>query len=253
MGRGPLTRTPLEVTERPAIARARLVEIPAGTELLRNVRHMHAQEFAECSTDELDTAARWLRAATRQCPHLRPERLPWRARAALLAGRWPFAVRPPGPGLGAAAPGSAGHGHRRIRGRRTRARHPDAGGGPARPAGPRTVWRQSGAAATGPGRGLARRRRPPGKRCLRAAAVPGGMRHRHRTRRHRHRDRKPPGAATARARSLATAASLLQPRYCRRAACGSREVLGRRAASHSCTSARMLRPSSRKASKRLGT
>lgn len=44
--------------------REELVQIPAGTELLRRVRHMQADDVAEISDDELATAARWLHAAS---------------------------------------------------------------------------------------------------------------------------------------------------------------------------------------------
>lgn len=64
MGRGPLARTPLEVSSRPEEIRARLVELPAGTDLLRNVRYMHAEDFDDCTTEELVRGARWLRAAS---------------------------------------------------------------------------------------------------------------------------------------------------------------------------------------------
>jgi len=40
------------------------VQIPAGTELLRRVRHLHADDVTEISDDELATAARWLHAAS---------------------------------------------------------------------------------------------------------------------------------------------------------------------------------------------
>lgn len=43
--------------------RDRLGEIPAGTELLREVRHLHADDVTDCTTEELTNAGRWLRAA----------------------------------------------------------------------------------------------------------------------------------------------------------------------------------------------
>lgn len=48
---------------RPRLARDRLIEIPAGTELLRSIRYMADDELADCSGDELAAAVRWLRAA----------------------------------------------------------------------------------------------------------------------------------------------------------------------------------------------
>jgi len=44
-------------------ARDRLAEIPAGTEMLREVRHFHADDVADVTDDELVIAGRWLRAA----------------------------------------------------------------------------------------------------------------------------------------------------------------------------------------------
>jgi hypothetical protein len=38
-------------------------EIPAGTELLRNLRYLPAADLADISDDDLEAAARWLRAA----------------------------------------------------------------------------------------------------------------------------------------------------------------------------------------------
>lgn len=40
-----------------------LVDLPAGTELLRGVRHLPDEAFAKNSIDELEHAVRWLRAA----------------------------------------------------------------------------------------------------------------------------------------------------------------------------------------------
>lgn len=39
------------------------VELPAGTELLRGVRYLHAEDFADVTDAELTNAGRWLRAA----------------------------------------------------------------------------------------------------------------------------------------------------------------------------------------------
>ncbi len=41
-----------------------LAEIPAGTELLRQVRHLTDDDLAEHTVDDLTRAARWLRAAS---------------------------------------------------------------------------------------------------------------------------------------------------------------------------------------------
>lgn len=47
--------------------RDRLEEIPAGTELLREVRHWTADTVVDVTTEELVNAARWLRAAAYSC------------------------------------------------------------------------------------------------------------------------------------------------------------------------------------------
>jgi len=51
------------MNDRPPYTRAQLDQIPAGTELLRNVRHFHAADMADITDDELANAGRWLRAA----------------------------------------------------------------------------------------------------------------------------------------------------------------------------------------------
>lgn len=43
--------------------RDRLEEIPAGTDLLRSVRYMTADDLVGITDDELEAAGRWLRAA----------------------------------------------------------------------------------------------------------------------------------------------------------------------------------------------
>ena len=45
------------------MGRRRLEQIPAGTELLREVRYLHADDVADITDDELANAGRWLRAA----------------------------------------------------------------------------------------------------------------------------------------------------------------------------------------------
>lgn len=44
--------------------RDRLAEIPAGTEQLRQIRHLKPGDFADLTAAELTAGARWLRAAS---------------------------------------------------------------------------------------------------------------------------------------------------------------------------------------------
>jgi len=53
--------------DRTPITRDRLTELPAGTELLREIRYASADELAEVTDDELAAAIRWLRAASHSC------------------------------------------------------------------------------------------------------------------------------------------------------------------------------------------
>lgn len=45
------------------MTRAELEQIPAGTELLRRIRYTTVDQLADLTDDDLELAARWLRAA----------------------------------------------------------------------------------------------------------------------------------------------------------------------------------------------
>lgn len=45
------------------VTRQSLMELPAGTELLRDVRYASDAELADITDEELERGARWLRAA----------------------------------------------------------------------------------------------------------------------------------------------------------------------------------------------